>query len=483
MNIPIIDENKMLKNKYDAVVIGSGPNGLAAAIRLQQEGLSVLVLEGKDTVGGGLRSSELILPGYIHDICSAIHPLAVQSPFFKTLPLSEHGLTYIYPPVLTAHPMDDGQSIALYQSLTQTAEQFGVDKQSYLDLFRSMSDTWPNLIEDVLAPLDVPKYPLSMLQFAYKAIQPATRIAKSFKTDTLKALWAGMAAHSMLPLTSATTSAVAMVLTLAGHSGGWPIAEGGSQSIANALVSYFKSLGGEVITNYYVDSLNMLPDTKAILFDIGPKQMLEIAGEKFSSYYQKQLKKYRYGMGVFKMDWVLENPVPFKSDASKLAGTIHLGGSLKEISTAEQSVWEGKHPEKPFVLLAQQSVFDSSRVVNNKQVLWAYCHVPNGSTYDMTDAIENQIERFAPGFRDCIVAKKTTNSQEMEAYNPNYIGGDINGGAMDLGQLFTRPTLQWSPYRTSNKGMYICSSSTPPGGGVHGMCGYHAAQRVLKDLF
>jgi len=473
----------MLKDKYDAIVVGSGPNGLAAAIALQQKGLSVLLIEGKDTIGGGLRSSELMQPGFVHDVCSAVHPLAIQSPFFKTLPLAEYGLSYIYPPVLAAHSMDAGQSVALYKSLIQTAEQFGIDKQAYFNLFESLSESWPELVKDILAPLHFPKHPIDLLKFGYKALQPATRIANSFKTEKLKALWAGMAAHSMMPLTSATTSAVAMVLALAGHGSGWPIAKGGSQNIAYALASYFKSLGGEVVTNYYVDSLSKLPAAKAILFDIGPKQLLQIAGHKFSDNYQRQLMRYRYGMGVFKMDWILENPVPFQSEACKSAGTVHLGGSLEEIAAAEQTVWRGKHPQKPFVLMAQQSVFDTSRTVGNKQVLWAYCHVPNGSTVDMTEAIENQIERFAPGFRDCIIKRKTTNSQEIEAYNPNYIGGDINGGAMDLRQLFTRPALKWSPYRTSAKGMYICSSSTPPGGGVHGMCGYHAAERVLKDLF
>jgi len=473
----------MLKDKYDAVVIGSGPNGLAAAIKMQQEGLSVLLIEGKDTIGGGLRSSELIRPGYMHDICSAIHPLAAQSPFFNALPLGEHGLSYIYPPVLAAHPMEGGSPVALYQSLLETSEQFGIDKQTYLNVFDSLSKSWSSLIDDVLAPLHMPKHPLSMLRFGYKALQPATRIAHSFKTERFKALWAGMAAHSMLLLTHATTSAVALVLTLAGHQGGWPVVKGGSQSIANALAFYFKFLGGEIVTNFYVDSLNKLPVAKAILFDIGPKQLLQIAGHQFSNRYCAQLKRYRYGMGIFKMDWILESPVPFGSEICRNAGTVHLGNSLTEIAAAEQEVWNGKHPEKPYVLMAQQSVFDRSRTPNNRQVLWAYCHVPNGSTHDMTEAIEKQVERFAPGFRDCIIAKKSTNSQEMEAYNPNYIGGDINGGAMDLQQLFTRPALRWSPYRTSTKGMYICSSSTPPGGGVHGMCGFHAAKRALKDMF
>jgi len=473
----------MFKERYDAVVVGSGPNGLAAAIKMQQEGLSVLLIEGKDTIGGGLRSSELIFPGYLHDICSAIHPLAAQSPFFKSLPLAEHGLNYIYPPILAAHPIEDGSAVALYQSILKTSEQFGSDKQTYLNLFDSLSKSWPRLINDILAPLHIPKQPINLLQFGYKALQPATRIASSFNTEKMKALWAGMAAHSMLPLSYASTSAVALVLALAGHGGGWPIVEGGSQRIADALISYFKSVGGEIKTDYYIDSLDKLPATKAILFDIGPKQLLQIAGHRFSGTYRKQLEKYRYGMGVFKIDWILENPVPFKSELCKSAGTVHLGNTLTEIASAEQAVWNGKHPEKPYVLMAQQSVFDRSRTPDHKEVLWAYCHVPNGSTHDMTEAIERQIERFAPGFRDCIVAKRTTNSQQIEAYNPNYIGGDINGGAMDLKQLFTRPALRWSPYKTSARGMYICSSSTPPGGGVHGMCGYYAAKRALKDIF
>lgn len=476
----------MLKDKYDAVVVGSGPNGFAAAIALQQKGLEVLLIEGKGTIGGGLRSSEIIQPGIVHDICSAIHPLAVQSPFFKTLPLAEHGLNYIYPPVLAAHPMDEGEGIGLYQSISKTASQLGVDEKAYLKLFESFSKSWPELINDVLAPFHIPSNPekmLRLLKFGYKGLQPATRIAASFKTERFKALWAGMAAHSMLPLTQSTTSAVAMVLTLAGHQGGWPIAEGGSQSIANALASYFKSIGGEIITDYYVDSLSKLPESKAILFDVGPKQLLEISGQQFSEIYRKQLSKYRYGMGVFKLDWILENPVPFTSAIARYAGTVHIGNTMAEIAEAEQSVWKGKHPDKPYVLLAQQSNFDKSRTVDGKEVLWGYCHVPNGSAFDMTEAIENQIERFAPGFRDSVIAKKSTNSKAMEDYNPNYIGGDINGGAMDLRQLFTRPALRWSPYKTSTKGMYICSSSTPPGGGVHGMCGYYAAKRALKDLF
>jgi len=473
----------MQKDIYDAVVVGAGPNGLAAAIVMQQAGLQVLLVEGKDTVGGGLRSEEPLLPGCVHDICSAIHPMALQSPFFSSLPLAEHGLRYVQPPVLAAHPLEGREAIGLYTSLSDTANQLGIDKQRYMHLFKPLIEMWPDIVGDVLAPLHFPQEPIKMLHFGMKALRSADSFAGTFKSEALKALWGGMAAHGMLPLTAVTTAAIALVLSTAGHTKGWPIAIGGSQHIANALASYFKSLGGDVVTGYYVDALEKLPNAKAFLFDVGPKQLLQIVGDKFSASYRKQLQKYRYGMGVFKMDWVLDGPVPFQSAVCRQAGTVHIGNTYREIATAERLVWQGKHPEKPFVLLAQQSLFDSSRTQSGKQVVWAYCHVPNNSTVDMSQAIERQIERFAPGFRDRIVAKRTMNAQAYELYNPNYVGGDINGGVMDIRQLFARPTLQRSPYRTSATGIYICSSSTPPGGGVHGMCGYHAAKVALKDVF
>jgi len=473
----------MRKDRYDAVVVGSGPNGLAAAITLQREGLDVLLIEAKESIGGGLRSAELLLPGHLHDICSAVHPMAIQSPFFQSLPLAAHGLSYTYPEVLAAHPLNGQEAVGLYQSLTATAGQLGSDKEKYLNLFEPLTAMWPTIVDDVLAPLHLPKHPLNLMRFGLKALQPAARIARNFQSTALRALWGGMAAHSMLPLTKATTAAVALVLSIAGHRGGWPIAVGGSQRIADALSSYFESIGGEILTDYYVDSLDKLPGSKAVLFDVGPKQLLQIAGHQFSKNYRRQLKHYRYGMGVFKMDWILNGPIPFASEICRHAGTVHLGNTFEEIAMAEAMVWKGRHPEKPFVLLAQQSLFDESRTRGGNQVVWAYCHVPNGSTVDMTAAMEGQIERFAPGFKDCIIAKHITNAMDYEAYNPNYVGGDINGGAMDIRQLFTRPALKWSPYGTSAKGLYICSSSTPPGGGVHGMCGYHAAKRALTDIF
>jgi len=474
---------KFEKRDYDAVIVGSGPNGLAAAIYLQQHGLSVLVLEGKHKIGGGLRSAELTLPGFTHDICSAIHPLAVGSPFFQQLPLTDHGLEYINPEIAAAHPLDNGTAAVLKQSITETAKLLGEDEDAYLRLMQPIINSWPSIASDVLGPLHFPKHPVAMGKFGLYALSSATRLSKQFKTTEAKALLAGMAAHSMQPLSKLTTSAAALVLLANGHLKGWPIPKGGSGKIAEALASYFVSIGGKIETGIYIKSLGQLPSAHAVLFDVSPKQLLQIAGHQFSSIYKWQLERYRYGMGVFKVDWALDAPIPFKAEACTKAGTIHIGNSIQEIIYAEQQTWDGINPDKPYVLLAQQSIFDPSRAPKGKHTGWAYCHVPNGSTVDMTQAIENQVERFAPGFKDIILARHTINPAQMEEYNPNYIGGDINGGVIDIGQLFTRPALRWSPYKTSAKGIYLCSASTPPGGGVHGMCGYNAAKRVLKDVF
>ncbi|RCR71163.1 phytoene desaturase family protein [Larkinella punicea] len=473
----------MHNTDFDAVVVGSGPNGLAAAITLQQAGLSVLVLEGKPEIGGGLRSAELTLPGFMHDTCSAIHPLAVNSPFFRTLPLDTFGLEYIEPPIAAAHPFDDGTAAILTRSMDETARSLGPDEKTYRNLFKPLIDQWPRIDFDVLGPLTFPKHPLDFAQFGLKALPPVTWLAKLFETPQAKGLLAGMAAHSIQPLSNFTTSAIAIVLMTAAHVRGWPLPKGGSQQISRSLAAYFTSLGGKIETNFYVSSLAQLPSSKAVLFDITPKQLLQIAGHRFSPLYRWQLNRYRYGMGVFKVDWALDGPIPFTAESCQQAGTVHLGNTLEEIADSELRASKGQHPEKPYVLLAQQSLFDVTRAPAGKQTAWAYCHIPNGSTVDMTNAIENQIERFAPGFRDRILARHTMNPAQMEAHNPNYIGGDINGGIIDIGQLFTRPALRWSPYRTSEKGLYICSSSTPPGGGVHGMCGHHAALRALKDVF
>ncbi|ALI98614.1 phytoene desaturase family protein [Rufibacter tibetensis] len=473
----------MRSTQYDAVVVGSGPNGLAAAITLQQAGLEVLLVEGKDQLGGGLRSQELTLPGFVHDVCSAIHPLAAGSPFFKTLPLQEHGLEFLYPPVSAAHPFDNGTAAALFTSLQDTAQSLGKDQQAYLNLMQPLVKSWPAMAPDVLGPLRIPSHPIDLASFGLNALTSATFLANRFKTQEARGLWAGMAAHSIQPLSNLTTSAIGLVLMAVGHLQGWPVPKGGSQQIANALVSYFQSLGGKVETGVYVTSLDQLPKSKAVLLDVTPKQLLEIAGEKLTPFYRKQLYRYRYGMGVFKMDWALDGPIPFTAPECRQAGTIHIGNTLEEIAASEKASAAGHHPQKPFVLLAQQSLFDNTRAPKGKHTAWAYCHVPNGSTEDMTQAIENQVERFAPGFKDLILARHTMNTAQMQAHNPNYIGGDINGGIIDIGQLYTRPVVSLSPYQTSAKGLYLCSSSTPPGGGVHGMCGYHAAKRALKDVF
>jgi phytoene dehydrogenase-like protein len=473
---------RLQKRDFDAVVVGSGPNGLAAAIRLQQRGLSVLVLEGKDTIGGGARSAALTLPGFAHDVCSAIHPLAAGSPFFKTLPLAAHGLEFIYPPVCAAHPFDDGTVACLRNSVEDTARSLGADERAYHSLIKPFVGNWEQIVSDVLAPLHFPDKPFSFAKFGLRALTSAQNLSNRFTTKQAKGLWAGMASHSIQPLSNIATSAIALVMLITGHTQGWPLPKGGSQQISNALSSYFVSLGGKIQTNFYVRSMDQLPSTHAVLFDVTPQQLLQIAGHKFSSWYKWQLRRYRYGMGIFKIDWALDGPAPFRAEGCKEAGTIHLGNTYGEIAEGEQMIWKGRHAEKPFVLFAQQSLFDHSRAPSGKHTAWAYCHVPAGSAVDMTDRIEKQVERFAPGFRDRILAKHTFDPAAMEAYNPNYIGGDINGGAADIGQIFTRPALRLSPYRTSAKGIYICSSSTPPGGGVHGMCGVHAADRVLRDL-
>jgi phytoene dehydrogenase-like protein len=473
----------MINKEYDAVVVGSGPNGLAAAITLQKAGLSVLLLEAMDTVGGGLRTKELTLPGFKHDVCSAIHPMAAGSPFFQQLPLKEHGLEYIYPEVAAAHPFDDGTAAALIKSVEETAQSLGKDEKTYLNIIKPLVRDWPSLAPDVLGPLQFPHNPLALAKFGPNALTTAAFLSKRFQTKEAKGLWGGMAAHALQPLTNIATSAIALVLMTTGHLKGWPVPKGGSQSISDALCSYFKSAGGTIETNFNVESREQLPKSRAILFDVTPKQLIKITGDKFSSIYKWQLNRYRYGMGVFKIDWALKEPIPFTAARCRQAGTIHIGNTFNEIANSELQTSNGKIADKPFVLLAQQSLFDVSRAPAGRHTAWAYCHVPNGSQVDMTQAIEKQVERFAPGFQETILAKNTMNTFQIQQYNPNYIGGDINGGILDITQLFTRPVIKLSPYRTSAKGIYICSSSTPPGGGVHGMCGYYAAKRALKDVF
>lgn len=457
---------------------------MAAAITLAQAGLSVLVVEAKATVGGGLRSAELTLPGFQHDICSAIHPLGMGSPFMRSLPLADYGLEWIQPDLPLAHPLDDGSAVALHRSFEATAESIGRDGRAWRRLYEPLAKEWEDLAPMVLGPLPLPSDPIALTQLGVRALWPANSLAQwVFRQQRARALFAGIAAHAIFPLEQIMTASFGLMLGVLGHVVGWPLPRYGSQRIADALAAYFRSLGGEIVVGQEVKSLDELPPTRVTLLDITPRQLLQIAGERLPAGYRRQLEKYRYGAGVFKVDYALDGPVPWCAEECRRAGTVHLGGTLKEIAVGERAIWQGQHPERPYVLVAQQSLFDTSRAPAGKHTLWAYCHVPHSSTFDMSERIEAQIERFAPGFRDLILARSTRNTAEIETYNPNYIGGDINGGVQDIGQMWTRPVPSLNPYATPVKGLYLCSSSTPPGGGVHGMCGYHAARAALRAHF
>jgi phytoene dehydrogenase-like protein len=469
--------------RLDAVVVGAGPNGLAAAITLARAGWRVRVYEAGETAGGGSRSQELTLPGLVHDVCSAIHPLGASSPFFRNLPLDQHGLSWVHPDIPLAHPLDDGPPVLLHRSLAKTARGLDRDARPYASLMRPFAKNWEALADGVLGPVvRFPPHPLLMARFGLTSLRSAEGMAKSrFQTDRARALFAGLAAHSTLPLDRMLTSSFGLVLGASAHAVGWPVARGGSQCIADAMVSYLHSLGGEVVTREPVRSLKQLPPARATLLDVTPLQLLQIAGDEISGRYRKTLLGYRYGSGVFKVDYALSEPVPWKSPELLGAGTVHLGGTLEQIVESEQMVGEGRHPARPYVIVAQQSIFDPSRTRSGHQVLWAYCHVPNGSTVDMTGRIDDQLERFAPGFRDTVLERHVMGPAALERHNENYIGGDIAGGSHAGLQLFFRPAIRLSPYSTPAKGVYLCSSSTPPGAGVHGMCGYWAARKALAD--
>ena len=468
-------------NQFDAVVVGSGPNGLAAAITLAQTRRKVIVFEAAATIGGGCQSAELTLPGFMHDVCSAVHPFAVVSPFFQSLPLATHGVEWISPPVMLAHPLDDHPAACLYGSIECTAEALGRDGAAYRQWLGPLAQSWPKIAESVLGPLRWPRHPLSLARFGFQALRPATGLARrAFAGARARALFGGIAAHSMIPLETPPTGGIALALTLAAHVGGWCIPRGGAQRLTDALAAHFRSLGGEIVTETPIRSIDELPPARAILCDLSPRPLLQIAGHRLPPRFRRALGAYRYGMGAFKVDWALDGPVPWADRACMRAGTVHLGGTLEEIAASERETWEGSHPDRPFVLLSQPTLFDSSRAPHGRHIAWAYCHVPHGSPTDMLPRIEQQIQRFAPGFRDRIIARAVRRPADIERHNANFVGGDIAAGATTLGQLFTRPT--WRTYSTPVRGLYLCSASTPPGVGVHGMCGYFAAQRALREV-
>jgi phytoene dehydrogenase-like protein len=467
---------------HDAIVVGSGPNGLSAAIELARAGRSVLVREAAGHVGGGATSAELTLPGFVHDVCSAVHPLAVGSPYFRSLPLDRHGLEWIHPEAPLAHPLDDGSAVLLERPLEATARGLGSDGDAYATLVGPFVRAWPGLEPTILGPpLRVPPHPVAAARFALAAVQPARRLARRrFAEARAQGLFAGLAAHSIRPLDALATAGFGLVLAVAAHAFGWPIPRGGSQRIADALASYLRSLEGEIATGAPVESLAELRGARLVLCDLTPRQLLRLGGDRLPPRFRRTLARYRYGPGAFKLDWALNGPIPWRADGCARAGTVHVGGRLEEIAEAEAAPWRGRHAERPFLLVAQPSVFDPTRAPTGKHTAWAYCHVPNGSQEDMTERVERQLERFAPGFRDLVLARSVRRAAELEGHNPNLVGGDIAGGANTLSQLVARPALRRVPYATPVPGLYLCSASTPPGGGVHGMCGYHAARAALR---
>jgi phytoene dehydrogenase-like protein len=464
----------------DAIVVGAGPNGLSAAIVLASAGRRVIVYEAESTVGGGCRSAELTLPGFVHDICSAVHPMAVASPFFRTLPLPEHGLEWIEPPAMLAHPLAADAPAIVVRSVGRTAMSLGIDDANYRRLVGETAAAWPQIEDAVLGPPRWPRHPLALATFGMRAMLSAERLASTrFSGVRARALFAGLAAHAMLPLDRFPTGAVGLVLGAAAHSVGWVLARGGSQQIANALASYLASLGGTLVTGTPVRSLAELPKARAILCDLSPQPFLRIAGSALPDWYRRKLERFRYGMGAFKVDWALDGPIPWRDESCALAGTVHVGGTLEEIAASERDAWNGRVSARPFVLLSQPSLFDTARAPQGKHTVWGYCHVPHRSTRDVLPQIEEQIERFAPGFRGRVLARHVMTPADIERHNPNFVGGDIAAGVTDLRQMLARPTRRW--YSTPVKGLYLCSASTPPGVGVHGMCGYYAARRALEE--
>lgn len=466
----------------DAVIVGSGPNGLAAAVHLVQAGASVVVLEAAPEIGGGTRSGELTLPGFVHDRCSAVHPMAILSPWFRRLALADHGLRWIQPPVSAAHPLDDEPAVLLRRSVPDTAAELDGDARAYRRLVEPFLANPHGLFGDTLGPLGLPRHPLLLVRFGLRALRSAKGLARRFAGPRARALLAGCAGHAILPLERAVSGAIALTFLIAGHVEPWPVAAGGSHAIARALAGLVRASGGRIETGIRVRSLADLPPARVYLFDTSPAQLAAIAEPVLPARYLRRLRRYRYGPGVFKLDWALDGAIPWRDPRCLEASTVHVGGSLEQLAAAEAAVWRGEHPERPFVMVCQQSQFDPTRAPPGKHTGYAYCHVPPGSTVDVSGQIERQIERFAPGFRDRILARHVTTPADLERDNPNYVGGAITGGVADLFQLFTRPVARLDPYSTPNPRVFLCSASTPPGGGVHGMCGYHAARAARRRI-
>jgi phytoene dehydrogenase-like protein len=471
-------------SSLDVVVVGAGPNGLTAAATLARHGLAVRVLEAANELGGGLRTQALTLEGYRHDVCSAVHTMGCLSPAFAWLKLEQHGLSWIHPPASLAHPLDAGAAITLEPSVGETARQLGVDARAYGELVSPFVRAQKHLFDDTLGPLGLPKQPLSMARFGWLGLRSAERLGNGrFTGEAARALLAGCAAHSTQPLDHWVTAAFGLMFLTAGHIKTWPVARGGSASIAAALGAVCRRHGVELETGRRVRSLAELPEAEAILFDLAPRQLAEIAGDALPESFRRRLQRYRMGPACFKLDWALDDPIPWRDPRCLRASTVHVGGTASEIASSERAAWDGHHHERPFVLVTQQSLFDASRAPRGKHTGYAYCHVPAGSNVDMTDAVEAQIERFAPGFKDTILARHRSFPADLEAHNPSYIGGAVTGGAATWDQLFTRPVAQLDPYASPNPKLFLCSQSTPPGGGVHGMCGFHAARSVLRKRF
>jgi phytoene dehydrogenase-like protein len=463
-----------------ATIVGSGPNGLSAAITLAQAGVAVTVYERNSQLGGACTSAEITLPGFLHDLGASALPMAAASPFFRSLPLSQYGFHFSQPELPLAHPLDDGTAVALTPSLIEMASQLAAeDNAAWQRAFSPVVQNWEKLVPEILRPVvHIPRHPLALARFGLPALLPATTFAHTFLPgERARALFAGCAAHSVMPLDAPLCSSIGIVLAAAAHTVGWPVAAGGSQSLSNALAEHLRSLGGVILLNHPVENLDDLQPTDTLFFDTSARTVEHIAAERLTTSFRQSLRGFKPGPGVFKVDWALSEPIPWTADACRHAGTVHLGGTLEEIASAEAAVFAGQHPEMPFIILVQPSIADPTRAPAGKHTAWGYCHVPNGSTLDRTEAIESQVERFAPGFRDVILARRTQSTAQLEAWNPNLLGGDVSGGAMSAKQMLMRPTIR--DYGTSDPGIFICSSYSPPGGGVHGMCGFHAAKLAL----